>query len=127
MIQKYVFGNPFDTEAVVEKISPATGTPQYGTISLENGFHLSYEMDKNDIVYGLGEANRGINREVSSTSAIAVTTRTTLKTKIPFPGRTVFHRFRQRNLRAFPRLSGSHEVRHRLHPAGQVRNQLRGC
>lgn len=62
MIQKYVFGNPFDTEAVVEKISPATGTPQYGTISLENGFHLSYEMDKNDIVYGLGEANRGINK-----------------------------------------------------------------
>ncbi|MBU3877541.1 alpha-glucosidase [Faecalicatena sp. AGMB00832] len=63
MIQKYVFGNPFDTEAVVEKISPATGTPQYGTISLENGFHLSYEMDKNDIVYGLGEANRGINKK----------------------------------------------------------------
>lgn len=62
MIQKYVFGNPFHTEAVVEKISPATGTPQYGTISLENGFHLSYEMDKNDIVYGLGEANRGINK-----------------------------------------------------------------
>lgn len=62
MIQKYVFGNPFDTEAVVEKIFPATGTPQYGTISLENGFHFSYEMSKNDIVYGLGEANRGINK-----------------------------------------------------------------
>ena len=62
MIQKYVFGNPFETEAVVEKISPAAGIPQYGTLSLNDGFHLSYKMDKNDIVYGLGEANRGINK-----------------------------------------------------------------
>lgn len=62
MIQKYVFGTPFDTEAVVKDF-PATGkTPEYGNISLENGFLFSYTMADDDIVYGLGEANRGINK-----------------------------------------------------------------
>lgn len=62
MIQKYVFGKPFVTEAVIENIAAASGTPAYGSITLEGGFHFSYEMDKSDIVYGLGEANRGINK-----------------------------------------------------------------
>lgn len=62
MIKKYVFGNPFETEAVVEKISPAESEPAYGTISLKNGFQFSYTMEPEDIVYGLGEANRGINK-----------------------------------------------------------------
>lgn len=62
MIKKYVFGNPFETEAVVEKISPAESEPAYGTISLKNGFKFSYTMEPEDIVYGLGEANRGINK-----------------------------------------------------------------
>ena len=62
MIQKYVFGSPFETEAIIKSISPTTGIPQYGEISQENGFQLSYKMSDAEIVYGLGEANRGINK-----------------------------------------------------------------
>lgn len=62
MIQKYVFNQPFETDAVVEKLEPAEGMPGYGQIALENGFHFTYDMKADDIVYGLGEANRGINK-----------------------------------------------------------------
>ena len=62
MIQKYRFGTPFATEAVVEEIQVSQGKPVYGTVSLEEGFLFSYSMQEEDIVYGLGEANRGINK-----------------------------------------------------------------
>lgn len=62
MIQKYRFGTPFATEAVVEEIQVSQGKPAYGTVSLEEGFLFSYSMQEEDIVYGLGEANRGINK-----------------------------------------------------------------
>jgi alpha-glucosidase len=38
------------------------GTPSYGKICVEEGFCMTYEMDQDAIVYGLGEANRGINK-----------------------------------------------------------------
>ena len=62
MIRKYVFGEPFDTEAVVKEIETANGMPCFGTISTENGFAFTYKMSEDDIVYGLGEANRGLNK-----------------------------------------------------------------
>lgn len=62
MIRKYVFGEPFDTEAVVKEIETANGMPCFGTISTENGFTFTYKMSEDDIVYGLGEANRGLNK-----------------------------------------------------------------
>lgn len=62
MIRKYVFGEPFDTEAVVKEIETANGMPCFGTISTGNGFAFTYEMSEDDIVYGLGEANRGLNK-----------------------------------------------------------------
>ena len=62
MIRKYRYGTPFDTEALTEKIETAEGGFPYGKISLENGFVFTYIMDEEDIVYGLGEANRGINK-----------------------------------------------------------------
>ena len=62
MIQKYRFGTPFATEAVVKEIQISQGKPVYGTVSLEEGFLFSYSMQEEDIVYGLGEANRGINK-----------------------------------------------------------------
>lgn len=62
MIQKYTFGNPLPTESIVVPIEKSEGIPEYGKISLVNGFHFTYQMDSDDIIYGLGEANRGINK-----------------------------------------------------------------
>ena len=62
MIQKYTYGTPFETDAIVTSIPASEGTPAYGTISTENGFSFAYDMDDNDVVYGLGESNRGINK-----------------------------------------------------------------
>ena len=62
MIQKYTYGTPFETDAIVTSIPASEGTPAYGTISTENGFSFTYDMDDNDVVYGLGESNRGINK-----------------------------------------------------------------
>ena len=62
MIQKYIFGKPFETEAVVEEFQAEKGLPDIGEISVENGFSFSYIMEDSDIIYGLGEANRGINK-----------------------------------------------------------------
>ena len=62
MIRKYVYGEPFDTEAVTEKTEIAGGMPSHGEICTEDGFSFTLEMDEEDIVYGLGEANRGLNK-----------------------------------------------------------------
>ena len=62
MIQKFVYGTPFDTEALVVSFPASGGTPAYGSVSTEQGFCFSYCMDDDDIVFGLGEANRGINK-----------------------------------------------------------------
>ena len=62
MIQKYTYGTPFETDAIVTSIPASEGTPAYGTISTENGFSFTYDMDDNDVVYGLGESSRGINK-----------------------------------------------------------------
>lgn len=62
MIKKYVLGIPFETEAVTKDISPSTDFPSVFHISTESGFSLSYSMKDSDVIYGLGEANRGINK-----------------------------------------------------------------
>nr|WP_305136729.1 TIM-barrel domain-containing protein [uncultured Schaedlerella sp.] len=62
MIQKYVYGKPFSTEAVVTEVPAGEGTPAYGKIDTEKGFCFTYIMEETDIVYGLGEANRGLNK-----------------------------------------------------------------
>jgi len=62
MIQKYTFGNPLPTESVITPVKKAEGMPEYGKISLTEGFTFLYKMSPDDIVYGLGEANRGINK-----------------------------------------------------------------
>lgn len=92
MIRKYVYGKPFETEAVVQKIEACEGTMPYfdayketdlaggsaemeqsvlvnmteaqltemNVKSMKSGFR--YVMDKTDVVYGLGENIRGINK-----------------------------------------------------------------
>lgn len=62
MIQKYVYGKPFSTEAVVTEVPAGEGTPAYGRIETGTGFCFTYIMEETDIVYGLGEANRGLNK-----------------------------------------------------------------
>lgn len=62
MIKKYVYGKPFETDAVVCDVAASAGNPVYGSVSLQNGFCFSYTMHDRDIVYGLGEAVRGINK-----------------------------------------------------------------
>lgn len=64
MIKKYVYGNPFETEAVVTDISPETDAPAYGTVSVndDGSFSYTYKLAARDRVYGLGENVRGINK-----------------------------------------------------------------
>ncbi len=78
MIQKYRFGTPLKTDAVVLELPviPATltadGMPDESMQSSElcrlcrvnasGQFSLSRTMQDTDVVYGLGEANRGINK-----------------------------------------------------------------
>lgn len=70
MIQKFRFGTPIETGAVVASL-PATpvnseqdaaALTKYAALSLKDGFRLSRTMADDDAVYGLGEANRGINK-----------------------------------------------------------------
>lgn len=62
MIRKYRYGAPFDTEALNEKIETTEEAFPYGEISQKDGFAFTYIMNEDDIVYGLGESNRGINK-----------------------------------------------------------------
>lgn len=68
MVNKYVFGSPFETEAVTAELAAVAyaGQELYSGISVkvspEDGFALGCHMDDADVVYGLGEANRGINK-----------------------------------------------------------------
>lgn len=62
MIRKYTYGRPFDTEAAALKIEASQGFPDVGEISFADGFSFAYGLKDSDIVYGLGEANRGINK-----------------------------------------------------------------
>ncbi len=64
MIKLYVYGSPIETGAVITPITAAEGSPEYLTLtSGENGLtEFSCALDDDDIVYGLGEASRGINK-----------------------------------------------------------------
>ncbi len=62
MIRKYVYGIPFETESVVTEMEAVKGTPAYGTVCVEDGFRFACALDEEDVVYGLGEANRGMNK-----------------------------------------------------------------
>ena len=62
MIWNYKYGHPFETEAVVEHVKETQGDPPFGTVGLEDGFRYRYELPKDAVVYGLGEAVRGINK-----------------------------------------------------------------
>ena len=64
MVSKYKLGCPFETEAVVEDIVLLEGLPEFdnGVFDVKDSFSLEYILNEDDVVYGLGEANRGINK-----------------------------------------------------------------
>ncbi len=63
MIKKFTFGTPICTEAVVEEFKTSDNNDFPFKSREEDGkFVLEFDMTDSDIVYGLGEAPRGINK-----------------------------------------------------------------
>lgn len=63
MIKKFTFGTPICTEAVVGKFETSDKNEFPFESREEDGkFVLEFDMTDSDIVYGLGEAPRGINK-----------------------------------------------------------------
>ncbi|WP_294427863.1 TIM-barrel domain-containing protein [uncultured Treponema sp.] len=63
MIEKYKFGQPvIQTHAVVNDVALCQNPIDFGSVKSEWPFVLEYTMDKNDMVFGLGENVRGINK-----------------------------------------------------------------
>lgn len=63
MIRKYVYGNPINTQAVAADIPIETEVPAPGNAAVKDGvFSMEFVMGPDDIVYGLGESQRGINK-----------------------------------------------------------------
>lgn len=60
MIQKYIFGTYIETEAVVKEIAESVGQIPY--LTKESDHVFTYQMGEDDIVYGLGESIRGMNK-----------------------------------------------------------------
>lgn len=60
MVRKYTYGAPFPTDAVVVSVPIEAEAIPFFTVKGNGAF--SYKMTDTDIVYGLGEAVRGINK-----------------------------------------------------------------
>ena len=64
MIYRYVYGDPINTDAVVQQINPEDNAsmPYFKQTIKEDEVVFRYEMNEETIVYGLGEQMRGINK-----------------------------------------------------------------
>lgn len=62
MICKYIFGNPIKTGAVVCNVEACKDSVKYFTVTENNNITLTTSLNSDDIVYGLGETVRGINK-----------------------------------------------------------------
>lgn len=60
MIKKYIYGNPFSTDAVVKDIGKSEDKLPF--FETDGHGKFTYNLAENDIVYGLGEQIRGINK-----------------------------------------------------------------
>ena len=83
MIRKYIYGTPFDTDAVISSLPGESGSPAYGEISTQEGFSFTYIMNEDDIVYGLGESG------ATAMSATVPMIRTILRTSARSTPRTI--------------------------------------
>ena len=61
MIRKYRIGEPIPTDSVVQEIETASGSIPYFERN-DEGKELSFLLEKNDKVFGLGETVRGMNK-----------------------------------------------------------------
>ena len=69
MIQRFKFGTPIETCAVIEELSVTEGTLPFFDLTYSgetddaiSGLEFIYTLKDKDIVYGLGEQVRGINK-----------------------------------------------------------------
>ncbi len=63
MVKRYTMGEPINTEAVVKAVAASDFSDFPFEHKTENGqFVFSFKMAGDDIIYGLGEAPRGINK-----------------------------------------------------------------
>ena len=64
MIERFTYGTTVPTGAVVQELetAPSGAVMQFGTLCSASPFKWTYRMDKGDIVFGLGEQMRGMNK-----------------------------------------------------------------
>lgn len=63
MVQKFTFGKPFDTEAVVQEIKASKGSLPFGIArKKDGGLCWTCPLFDGDKIFGLGETMRGINK-----------------------------------------------------------------
>jgi len=65
MVKKYVFGNPLETGAIVQHISESESTSEFSLMQMKmqkDKLVFSCKMEEKDMVFGLGEQVRGINK-----------------------------------------------------------------
>ncbi len=63
MITKYTYGNPFQTDAVVQKLEAQNKEVPYFTVTkTKEQLQFEYTLEEEEKVYGLGENVRGINK-----------------------------------------------------------------
>lgn len=81
MIQKYLYGVPFDTESVVTPIPASQGEPPVGTVKTsESGFCFACPLAEGDRIYGLAKPTAASTSGALSTSATMWTMASTPKT-----------------------------------------------
>ena len=63
-IKSYIFGNPIDTDSVVltNEEEQVIDLKEISYVTVDENMNLLYELDEDDIVYGLGENVRGMNK-----------------------------------------------------------------
>ena len=63
MIRRYRYGDPVRTDAIREQVPLTDGAPSpFRAERTEQGVRLSLKLARGEIVYGLGESARGINK-----------------------------------------------------------------
>lgn len=62
MMKKFVFGTPYNTEAVILDLPCEQGKLPYFETDTTDGLKFTLTLSEKDAVYGLGESVRGINK-----------------------------------------------------------------